>query len=456
MSQWVKDNDVLNKVLFVPPIPRYGRLDFPDVLVWLGERGERFPCLVLFPVNRKVRNVIIYFHGNGCDLSGISCLMRTMMIRLHVGIVAPEYPGYGISEGVACESSAKKCGRLTLEFVVNDLRVPLERIVIFGTSIGTGICSWLAKKVLEKEKRIGSLILQSPFTSIKAVLKGISIFESQVANFFAQVGSTFVADRFTNLQCLRHVTFPLLVLHGAEDDLIPVTHGKTIYEASKANLKKIVIFPNVGHNDFEWLLVIKKVQEFLERVARYYGHGRKIKVEIDTKAVRARRRSPSGNVEQKARERARSGPKVTNLVSYTVGTIFGGAIGMAQALIPESKEPTMDCLSGPSEPRVREDIKHPPLENKTWRCPVCTFINERSLKECKMCFNGPLEDTKRLAINPEPVSANCIGLEVQKRRKSGARSKRSYVEEYTPSTESWSPIASDTPRRGSKASTVYL
>jgi pimeloyl-ACP methyl ester carboxylesterase len=189
--------------------------------------------------------------------------MQTMMVRLQVGIIAPDYPRYGISEGVACESSAKKCGRLTLEFVVNDLKVPMERIVIFGTSIGTGISSWLAKKVFEKDMRLGGLILQSPFTSIKAILKGISIFESQVANFFAQVGSTFIADRFTSMQCLKDVTVPLLVLHGADDDLIPVTHGKTIYEASKASLKKIVVFPNVGHNNFDWLLVIRKIGEFL-------------------------------------------------------------------------------------------------------------------------------------------------------------------------------------------------
>jgi len=63
------------------------------------------------------------------------------MIRLKVGIIAPEYPGYGISEGYPCESSSKKCGRLTLEFVVNDLKIPIDRVILFGTSIGTGIVS---------------------------------------------------------------------------------------------------------------------------------------------------------------------------------------------------------------------------------------------------------------------------------------------------------------------------
>lgn len=453
MSQWVKDNDVLNKVLFVPPVPRYRRLDFPNVLVWLGTKGERFPCLTLFPLNRKVRYVIIYFHGNGCDLSGIAYLMRTMMIRLQVGIIAPEYPGYGISEGFACESSAKKCGRLTLEFVVNDLRVPLERIVIFGTSIGTGVCSWLAKKVLEKKKHVGSLILQSPFTSIKAVLKGISIFESPVANFFAQVGSTFVADRFTNLQCLKDVTFPLLVLHGAEDDLIPATHGKTIYEASKAKLKKICVFPNTQHNNFEWLLVIKKIDEFIQRLTRYYRHGKKIKIEIDTKAVRAKRRSPSGNVEQKARDRAKSGPNVTNVVTYTVGTIFGGAIGMAQALVPESKEPSMEILTG-----VSKNVELPLVGRKTWQCPVCTNISERSVNTCKMCYYSSLgkQGERRAKIKSGPDNIVPLNPGSPRNRRRAKSEELNCVKEYDPITGLWTSIPIGSKKRVSRASTVYL
>jgi len=337
--QWAKDNDVLNKVLFVPPSPNYKRKDFPWDMVWLGPKKERFPCLMIFPKKQKVHYVLIYFHGNGCDLGGIHQLLRVIMIRLQIGIIAVEYPGYGLSEGtVPCESSVKNCGKLALEFVANELKVPLNRVVLFGTSIGTGVASWLAKKVTEEKRQLGALVLQSPFISIKALIKQVSIFKSSVANFFAQVGSTFIADRFTNMQELRGVEFPLLVLHGAADELIPASHGKVLFDTSCAELKQLFIFPKIGHNDFDWNVVIMKLRGFLECVGQHYGHDSKFDVDTNTPAIRAKLKGPSGDVERRAKDRASSGISASTFFSSTFGTIFGSAVGIAETLTPETKE----------------------------------------------------------------------------------------------------------------------
>jgi len=340
MTQWVKDNDFLNKVLFVPPAPSYDKSHFQDKLVWLGSPGDRFPCLLFCPPSKRTYYVILYFHGNGCDLGGIGRLLWSIMRKLQVGIVAPEYPGYGLSEGATpCESSVKHCARLTLEFVVNKLKVPLERIVIFGTSIGTGAACWLASKVLEKKRELGALVLQSPFLSIKAIIKQVSIFESNVANFFAQVGSNFIADRFMNLQAMKGVQYPLLVLHGVADELIPSSHGKILFDASSADLKQLVLFPNVSHNDFDWNLVIKKVAAFLERVKRYYHHETMIDIQVTAPSVLALRDGPTGNVERNG------GSRFSTMIGNTFGTVLGSAIGVAQSLSSEIKEDPAQSLS---------------------------------------------------------------------------------------------------------------
>jgi len=261
------------------------------------------------------------------------------MIRLQIGIIAVEYPGYGLSEGsVPCESSVKNCGKLALEFVANELKVPLDRVVIFGTSIGTGVASWLAKKVQEEKRQLGALILQSPFTSIKSLIKQVSIFKSSVANFFAQVGSTFIADRFSNLEALRGVSYPLLVLHGAEDELIPASQGKVIFDASNAELKQLFIFPKVRHNDFDWNTVISKMRGFLECVGRHYGHETKLEVNINTPRINAKHKGPSGNVERRAVERAKTGVTASTFFSSAFGTFLGSAIGITETLTPETKE----------------------------------------------------------------------------------------------------------------------
>jgi len=348
MSQWAKDNDFLNKVLFVPPPPGYERIDFPQKLVWLGPKGERFPCLTLFPMSQKVHYVMLYCHGNGCDLGGVATLLRAIMLRLQIGIVAPDYPGYGLSEGTnPCETSVKNCGKLSLEFIVNELEIPLERIILMGTSIGTGVVSWLAKKVHEKKRKLGGIILQSPFTSIKAIIKQVNFFESSVANFFAQVGSTFIADRFPNKTALQGIKFPMLVLHGAADELIPATHGKMLFDNSSADLKQLVVFPGVGHNNFDWNVVISKLRAFLERVARYYQHEKKIFVTTVTPKIKLLRKGPSGHVEKRARERAKQSMKVSGIASSTMGSILGSAIGVVQSLAPEARPADEQSISKP-------------------------------------------------------------------------------------------------------------
>jgi len=343
MTQWVKDKDVINKVLFLPPTPSYIRSDFPNQLVWLGMKGNRFPCLTLFPLNNKVQYVLIYLHSNGCDLGGLHQLLRVIMLRLQVGVIAPEYPGYGLSEAsTPCESSVKRCSKLTLEFVVNTLKIPLSRVVIFGTSIGTGGACWLAKKILERKRRLGALILKSPFTSIKAIIRDVQIFESPTVNCLAQVGSTLIADRFENLQVLKGVESPLLVLHGEVDKLIPASHSKLIFDSSSSDVKQLIVFPGVGHNDFEWNVVINKVRGFLHKVARYWHHEQKIAVRTKSRKLKELQRGPSGNIEKIMKERASSSANISTVIGCTV---IGSAIGVAQSLTPESKEEPAQGIS---------------------------------------------------------------------------------------------------------------
>jgi len=293
------------------------------------------------------------------------------MIRLQIAIVAVEYPGYGLSEStVPCESSVKNCGKLALEFVANDLKVPLSRVVIFGTSIGTGVASWLAKKVWEEKRELGALILQSPFISIKSLIKHVSIFKSPVANFFAQVGSTFIADRFTNLEALRGVPYPLLILHGADDELIPASQGKVIFDASIAELKQLFIFPKVRHNDFDWNTVISKIRGFLEVVGRHYGHETKLEVNTKTPGVLAKQKGPSCDVERRAVQRATTGLTASTVFSSAFGTFLGSAIGISETLTPETKDAEKTFRRGGSTrvtfPRTTSTrISHPSLRSGT-------------------------------------------------------------------------------------------
>jgi fermentation-respiration switch protein FrsA (DUF1100 family) len=46
---------------------------------------------------------------------------------------------------------------------------------------------------------------------------------------------------------------PLLVIHGEEDRLLPVSNGQQLYDASNADIKRISRIQRAGHNDLMWV-----------------------------------------------------------------------------------------------------------------------------------------------------------------------------------------------------------
>jgi pimeloyl-ACP methyl ester carboxylesterase len=55
-----------------------------------------------------------------------------------------------------------------------------------------------------------------------------------------------VRDRFDNLEGVRRLKVPLLILHGRHDRIVPVAHAKALHAAQPAS--ELVLMP-CGHND---------------------------------------------------------------------------------------------------------------------------------------------------------------------------------------------------------------
>ncbi len=51
---------------------------------------------------------------------------------------------------------------------------------------------------------------------------------------------------------LRAGTRPLLVLHGAEDQLIPPADARAAYDHAGSASRRLALVPGAGHNDILW------------------------------------------------------------------------------------------------------------------------------------------------------------------------------------------------------------
>lgn len=164
------------------------------------------------------RYTILYSHGNSADLLKCDNIIAKLSRDLNVNIVAYDYAGYG-QNGKYRHCSESACYQ-DITNVYYDLfarGVSPDRIIVMGTSLGTGPTLELATK-----HRVAGVILRSPYTSIVRIVPWIGHVLAWIP---------FI-DIFINVDKIAQVSAPLYIVHGKKDALIPVNHSYTL--ASKA------------------------------------------------------------------------------------------------------------------------------------------------------------------------------------------------------------------------------
>ena len=73
-----------------------------------------------------------------------------------------------------------------------------------------------------------------------------------------------VPDAYPSLRLVRELRAPLLVLHGARDDIVPPSHGQALFDAAPEP-KRLHLFERTGHND----LVADDGAEWAETIASW-------------------------------------------------------------------------------------------------------------------------------------------------------------------------------------------
>lgn len=188
------------------------------------------PCL--FKMFESSHFLIIYFHSNAEDLGVCRWFADFLHEQFQVHVLAVEYPGYGVCPGKATPEGVIANAHAALQFATKTLNISLGRILVFGRSLGTGPAIDLAAR-----HRIAGLVLITPFTSVK------DVFRSRVGN----LADVLPNDWFQNLEAIKLVRSPTLVVHGKVDDLIPLSHGEAIYKECTAR-KGLVCPPQMSHN----------------------------------------------------------------------------------------------------------------------------------------------------------------------------------------------------------------
>jgi fermentation-respiration switch protein FrsA (DUF1100 family) len=200
------------------------------------------------------RGAVLLFHGNAGNIS--HRIEYALMFRaLGYSTLLVDYRGYGKSSGKPSEEGTYRDADAAWRWLTQTRSIPEDRIVLFGESLGGGVASWLAARHQPR-----ALVLASTFTSTVDLA-------SQIYGFLpVKLISRY---RYDTLERLRDVRSPVLVIHSPQDDVIPYSHGRRLYEAARE--PKAFLELRGGHNHGfvfvrpEW---VRGLGEFLERVSQ--------------------------------------------------------------------------------------------------------------------------------------------------------------------------------------------
>eukprot|EP01130_Rhizamoeba_saxonica_P019140 TRINITY_DN9812_c0_g1_i1.p1 TRINITY_DN9812_c0_g1~~TRINITY_DN9812_c0_g1_i1.p1 ORF type:complete len:323 (-),score=37.86 TRINITY_DN9812_c0_g1_i1:42-1010(-) len=247
--------NIVDKVIFPAPVPSYS-FDHPDLL-WIRRAGlSPLPVHICYPeVPLSSRGLFVYAHGNGCDLGEMIPELQFYANSLNVHVLSFEYDGYGCCGGYPSESNIDQNIQLVLGFITSELGIDYSQIYLFGRSIGTGPCIKLASQFSKIGIEIAGLILQSPYMSIRHILKKFGP--------FAGFGSYFIADRWPSYKNIINVTCPVIWLHGEDDELILPDHSVELHTLCQSDRKVLKILEDSSHNYFHFNDVTSALDQFL-------------------------------------------------------------------------------------------------------------------------------------------------------------------------------------------------
>ena len=154
--------------------------------------------------------LVIFTHGNG-ELADFWIEDFEVPRTWGMAVLLVEYPGYGRAPGTPSEKSIMDAVRAAYDWAAADPRIDPNRIVAYGRSLGGGAAARLAT-----DRKVAAVILESAFTSVADF----------AAKFFAP--AFLIRDPFDSRDALKSYRGPLLVIHGRQDTIVPIAHGREL------------------------------------------------------------------------------------------------------------------------------------------------------------------------------------------------------------------------------------
>lgn len=198
-------------------VPQPAAYGVPEMKPYrIDSAGGARPLIWWAPPTKSGYPVIVYFHGNGGSLGGRAARAK-LYLQAGYGVLLAGYRYNAGAGGQPSEAGLLADGRAAVAFAFAQ-GYKAHQIVFYGESLGSGVATAMAS-----EYPAAALVLDMPYSSIPDV--------AQDRYWYLPV-RWLVKDRFDSVARMAKVHSPVLILHGDEDRVIPVSSAKTLFAAA--------------------------------------------------------------------------------------------------------------------------------------------------------------------------------------------------------------------------------
>lgn len=199
---------------------------------WVPTKTHRIACFSLFPKpTNEDRITIIFSHGNGSDIGHCFGFCFRICCKFRVNVIAYDYSGYGLSGGSPSEKNLYRDAASVWNYTVQQLSIPPDTIILYGNSIGSAASCYLVNCLFNSKKsskgivacdKLGGLVIHSGIAS------GLRI-------FLIKIKKSPWFDAFCNCDSLAKskINFPVYILHGKDDRVVPFKHALILRDSIK-------------------------------------------------------------------------------------------------------------------------------------------------------------------------------------------------------------------------------
>ncbi len=205
-----------------PPDPR-----MQDVFVDLPT-GEKIHGWFL--PHSGAKSLFFYSHGNAGNLSHRGHDAVVWAHELNASVLMYDYPGYGKSSGSPSEAGCYAAADAMWDWIINEAKVPAEKVILFGKSLGGAMAIDLATKHNHR-----ALVLARTFTDLP---------EAGADRYWFVPVRWLARSKFPNLTKMPNCCRPTFMYHGDADSIVTVRHAYALFAA--ANEPKELLIDPVG------------------------------------------------------------------------------------------------------------------------------------------------------------------------------------------------------------------